>query len=542
MQQAYPELVASRETVARVIRQEEGAFAETLAQGLRDYFDRAKKLQAAGSRTVPGEDAFFLYDTRGLPLEIIQDLAEESGLVVDEAGFQAALESQRDRSRMDYLDGRVREEVAQSVFEGRTTFVGYGYSEPALVRVRALVVDGERAERIADGQKGEIVFEQTPFYAASGGQVGDTGALLSGSSRARVVDTLYRGTTITHVIEVKAGAFEIGDEVTAAVDLGMRRRTMKNHTATHLLHAALKAVLGPHVKQAGSRVDPERLRFDFTHYAPMSPAEIGKVEDLVNEEIWANKAVDTEIMELDAAMRSGAVALFGEKYQDRVRVVEVAGFSKELCGGTHVPATGAIGAFKIVSEAGIAAGVRRIEALTGPAALRRFREDEEILDAIQAEYKIQRSEVPAALDRLHGQIRDLQRQIAELKVQHARSSVSGVLAGVREVAGIKVLAHVLPETDRGAMRSLADELRSKLGTGVVILGTPLSGKAALLVMVSPELSKKLPAGRIIKEIAPVVGGSGGGKPELAEAGGKDSSRLADAIERAYSVVEDLLAR
>ena len=540
MKSAYPELVQTRETIARVIKQEEDSFAGTLGEGLKDFNERAKKLKASGIRALPGEEAFFLYDTRGLPLEIIEDLAQENDLVVDEAGFAKAFEMQRERSRQDYVSGKIREQVAQVVFEGKTTFVGYGIEGSMSVPVRAILVDGERAESIEAGQSGELVLESTPFYAESGGQVGDTGYLTKGTNRAHVLNTLYRGTTIAHQVQMETGSLQVGDEIEAVVDLDKRRLTMKNHTATHLLQAALQKVLGPQVKQAGSLVAPDRLRFDFTHYAPLTRAEIQKIEDLVNEQIWRNARVETTVMDLDSAMKSGAMALFGEKYQEKVRVVEVPGFSKELCGGTHVPATGAIGLFKIVGESGIAAGIRRIEALSGPASLARFRSDENILDLIQTENKVAHQEIPSLLEKLQGQVRDLQHQIQDLKAQAARTNMGTMLAKTREVQGIKVLADVLPSTDRASLRNLADELKQKLGSGVVILGTPQDGKAALVVMVTSDISKRISAGQIIKQIAPMVGGAGGGKPELAEAGGKDSSKLADAINHSYSVVEGLL--
>jgi alanyl-tRNA synthetase len=540
MKDAYPDLIPARETIARVIRQEEDSFAGTLGEGLKDFNERARKLKESGSRTLAGEDAFFLYDTRGLPLEIIEDLAQENGLVVDEAGFTKAFETQRERSRQDYASGKVREQVVQAIFEGKTSFVGYGIEGSAKAVVKAIIVDGERAESIQAGDKGELILDSTPFYAESGGQVGDTGVLLKPDSKAKVMETLYRGTVITHVVSVESGAFQIGDEVDAAVDLANRRLTMKNHTATHLLQSALQQVLGPHVKQAGSMVSPDRLRFDFTHYAPLTQAEIQKIEDLVNDQIWRNTQVLTNLMDLDSAMKSGAMALFGEKYQAEVRVVEIPGFSKELCGGTHVPATGTIGLFKIVSESGISAGIRRIEAITGPAALERFRSNEAILDYVQIENKVTRQDIPALIEKLQGQVRDLQRQILDLKTQSARSNISSILDRIQEMQGIKVLAASLPETDRSSLRNIADELKQKLGSGVVVLGTAQDDKAALVVMVTSDISKRLPAGQIIKQIAPLVGGAGGGKPELAEAGGKDASKLAKAIEHAYAVVRNML--
>jgi len=540
MKGAYPELAATRDTIARVIRQEEESFADTLEQGLRDFNDLVRRTSAAGRNTIPGNDAFFLYDTRGLPLEIIEDLAREAGLQVDEAGFSAALEAQRERARQDYENRRVQELVAEKVYRGKTAFVGYDFSSPVQTRVQAILANGEPADAIHSGQAGEIVLDQTPFYAEAGGQVGDTGLIALGDNSARVIDTVYRSTTITHLVEMQTGSIRVGDAVQALVDLTRRRLIMKNHTATHLLHAALRRVLGIHVKQAGSLVSPERLRFDFSHFSPLSPAEIDRIEDEVNGEIWSNTPLITTLMDLDAAMQSGAVALFGEKYQEQVRVVEIAGYSKELCGGTHVRATGDIGLFKIVSETGIAAGIRRVEAITARAALERFRTDERILESIHVEHKVTPDNISSLLDKMHGNIRALQRQIADLKLQNARADLMNLLASSRQIAGIKVFAHVLPEIERQAMRSLADELKNKLGTGIVVLGAPQEGKAALIVMVSADLCKRIPAGSIAKELAQVVGGSGGGKAELAEAGGKDSAKLADAIERSYAIVQRLL--
>jgi alanyl-tRNA synthetase len=541
MKEAYPELVGARETIARVIKQEEESFADTLAQGLRDFDDRIRRLEVSGLQTLPGDAAFFLYDTRGLPLEIIIDLARERGFNVDESGFAAAFEQQRERSRQVYRTGKIRTQVADAIFEGKTAFVGYDYSAPIKAKIQAILIDGEPSDSIQAGQAGELVLDQTPFYAESGGQVGDTGAISFENTHARVLNTTHRGTTITHVVEMIEGRMQTGDDVYAEVDIEMRRLTMKNHTATHLLQAALRTVLGSHVKQAGSLVTPDRLRFDFTHFAPLTTAEIEKIEDIVNQQIWENRAVKTALMDLEQAMQSGAVALFGEKYQEQVRVVEVPGFSKELCGGTHVPATGTIGLFKVTSEGGIAAGIRRIEAVTGPSAFGRFRSAERVLDYIHVEHKISARDLPSYIDKLHMQIKDLLRQIGATKLQHARSKVATMIRDAREVGGIKVLAQVLPEIDRVGMRAFADELKQKLGSGVVILGTAQEGKVALVVMVSSDLCKRLPAGKIIREIAPLVGGSGGGKPELAEAGGKDSAKLADAILKSYTIVEGLLS-
>jgi alanyl-tRNA synthetase len=540
MTHAYPELASSVETIARVIKQEEDSFAGTLDEGLKDFNERAKKLKNTGSRVLPGDEAFFLYDTRGLPLEILEDLARENGLVVDEAGFARAFETQRERSRQDYRSGKIREEVSRALVEGETCFIGYETNGISKGFIKAIIVEGESADVIEAGQHGEVALNATPFYAESGGQAGDTGHLLKGNSRARVVNTIYRGTAITHQVEVENGTFHTGDEIESAVDMEKRTLTMKNHTATHLLQSSLRQVLGAHIKQAGSLVAPDRLRFDFTHYAPLTEAEVRKIEDLVNDQIWRNLPIETTVMDLENAMQSGAVALFGEKYQEKVRVVEVPGFSKELCGGTHVPATGTIGLFKIIGEGGIAAGIRRLEALTGPAALERFRSDEQILETIQDEARIARSEIPAMIEKLHAQNRELQRQIQVLQAKSVRSGIAEILSRTKEMNGIKVLAASLPATDRSNLRNVADELKQKLGSGIVILGAPQGEKVALVVMVTPDISMKIQAGKIIRLIAPLVGGAGGGKPELAEAGGKDVAKLDDAIERSYSLVQELI--
>ena len=539
---AYPELVTGRETIARVVRQEEESFAGTLGEGLKDFNERARKIKAGGGRTLPGDAAFFLYDTRGLPLEIIEDLAQENGLVVDAEGFAKAFESQRERSRQDYHSGKVHEQAVETLFEGDTLFTGYETSGTETGTIHALLKNGERADALNAGETGEIALAETPFYAESGGQAGDTGHIEKDGARARVLNTFYHGTAIVHSVEVESGTFSAGDAVTASVDMERRRRTMRNHTATHLLQAALRETLGPHVKQAGSAVSPERLRFDFTHYAQLGNEEIKKIEDIVNNQIWMDVKVDTAIMDLDEAAQSGAIALFGEKYQEKVRVVTIPGFSKELCGGTHAPATGAIGLFKIIGENGISAGIRRIEAITGAASLDRFRADEDLLDEIQQEYKIARPEITTMIEKLQKQARDLERQALDLKAQSARAVLGDILARVREIGGVKILAAAVPAMDRSGLRNLADELKQKIVRGVIVLGSPQEeGKAALVVMVTPDACKKAPAGQIIKQIAPLIGGGGGGKPELAEAGGKDASRLSEAINQSYEIIEKLIA-
>ena len=541
MGSAYSELREGRETIARIIRQEEESFAGTLGEGLKDFNDRARRIKAAGGRTLSGDAAFFLYDTRGLPLEIIEDLAQENDLVVDTEGFTRAFETQRERSRQDHNSGKVHELAIEALFEGETKFTGYETDGTEMETILALLKDGAGVDILSAGQTGEFALAETPFYAESGGQAGDTGCIQKDGACARVLNTIHHGSAIIHEVEVESGSFSVGDKVAATVDMDRRGHIMKNHTATHLMQAALRETLGTHVKQAGSSVTPERLRFDFTHYAPLSKAEIRKIEDRVNEQIGLDTKIETTVMDLDQAMQSGAMALFGEKYQEKVRVVTISDFSRELCGGTHAPATGAIGMFKIVSESGISAGIRRIEAITGMNALVRFCADEELLDAIQFEHKVTRPEIPSLIEKLQRQVRELERQIQDLKARSARDGLGDILSRVREVRGIKVLAVAVPAMDRAALRNLADEYRQKVGSGIVILGAPQDDdKVALVAMVTPDVSRKAPAGQIIKHLAPLVGGGGGGKPELAEAGGKDATKLPQAVEQSYDIVEQLL--
>ena len=461
---------------------------------------------------------------------------------MDAEGFTKAFETQRERSRQDHNSGKVHELAVETLFEGETKFAGYETSGAETGSIRALLKGGVGVDTLSAGQTGGIALAETPFYAESGGQAGDTGCIQKDGARARVLNTIHHGSAIVHEVEVEEGSFAVGDKVTAIVDMSRRGHIMKNHTATHLVQAALRETLGSHVKQAGSSVTPERLRFDFTHYAPLSQAEIRKIEDRVNEQIGLDIKIDTTVMDLDQAMQSGAMALFGEKYHEKVRVVAISDFSRELCGGTHAPATGTIGMFKIVGESGISAGIRRIEAITGTNALARFRADEEILDAIQFEHKVTRPEIPSLIEKLQRQVRDLERQMQDLKAKSARGGLGDIISRTREAKGIKVLAAAVPSMDRAALRNLADELKQKVGSGIVILGAPQDdGKVALVVMVTPDVSSKTPAGQIIKQLAPLVGGGGGGKPELAEAGGKDAARLPQAIEQSYAIVEQLLS-
>ena len=540
MKPAYPELMESVGRVARVVRDEEHRYATTFQVAERIFHDEAAKTQGV----LPGGVAFKLYDTYGLPLEEQQELAREYGLAVDAGGFDTEMQKQRERARASWK-GAERAAVApvyQALqAEGRSRFLGYDALEAA-GRVRAIVVGQERVEQIGPGESAEVVLDQTPFYAESGGQAGDSGALYSESGeRAADVEHTYApmpGLTVHKVVAL--GPLRVGDLVRAQVAGGPRRATMRNHTATHLLHAALRAVLGTHVKQAGSVVEPSRLRFDFTHYAAMDAVEIAEVERLMVEQVLADKAVATTVMDLDQALTTGATALFGEKYGDQVRVVQVPGFSKELCGGTHVGRTGEIGVCKITSEGSISAGVRRIEAVTGEGALARFEEAEGSLRRVAELMRVSETEVVEQVEKALEQRRALERQIEQLKAKVAQAQMSGLEHQARTVQGVRVVAERVDGLDRQQMRALADSLRNKWKSAVIVLASADDAGVAIVSAVTKDLTAKVHAGKLAGAVAQAVGGKGGGRPDMAEAGGKDASKLGAALEGVYASVEGML--
>ena len=540
MKPAYPELMESVGRVARVVRDEEHRYATTFQVAERIFHDEAAKTQGV----LPGGVAFKLYDTYGLPLEEQQELAREYGLAVDAGGFDTEMQKQRERARASWK-GAERAAVApvyQALqAEGRSRFLGYDALEAA-GRVRAIVVGQERVEQIGPGESAEVVLDQTPFYAESGGQAGDSGALYSESGeRAADVEHTYApmpGLTVHKVVAL--GPLRVGDQVRAQVAGGPRRATMRNHTATHLLHAALRAVLGTHVKQAGSVVEPSRLRFDFTHYAAMDAVEIAEVERLMVEQVLADKAVATTVMDLDQALTTGATALFGEKYGDQVRVVQVPGFSKELCGGTHVGRTGEIGVCKITSEGSISAGVRRIEAVTGEGALARFEEAEGSLRRVAELMRVSETEVVEQVEKALEQRRALERQIEQLKAKVAQAQMSGLEHQARTVQGVRVVAERVDGLDRQQMRALADSLRNKWKSAVIVLASADDAGVAIVSAVTKDLTAKVHAGKLAGAVAQAVGGKGGGRPDMAEAGGKDASKLGAALEGVYASVEGML--
>ncbi len=542
MGQAYPELVERKDHVLSVIHSEEKRFSETLALGtemLNRLMDEAK---AAGSSLIPGADAFKLYDTYGFPLELTQEMAEEQGFTVDTDGFSLAMEDQRRRARSarqetEYISERgalfqaLREEI------GETNFVGYDALETK-ARVQAIFRDGERVKTAAAGEEVEFILDVTPCYAESGGQVGDYGALTAPGLEAEIYEvTKPVENLFVHRGRVISGNISEHDLVTVKVDIPRRLATCRNHSATHLLHRALKMVLGDHVSQAGSLVDPERLRFDFTHYAAIADGDIRKVEEIVNNAVLDDLPVDVFETSVDEAKAMGAAALFGEKYGERVRVIKMGDFSLELCGGTHLRNTAEVGLFKLVGESSVGAGLRRVEAVTGKGALRYVNDQEEQLAGVARLVKATPQEVARRVEGLLEHNRELEAEKDALLAKLARYQVHDMLDRVQEIKGIKVLAAQAGAPDMDSLRSMVDLLRDKIGSGVIILGSAAGDKVNLVAAVSKDLlGAGLHAGKLVKEVAAVVGGGGGGRPEMAQAGGKDPSRLSEALEIAYRVV------
>jgi alanine--tRNA ligase len=550
MREAYPELEAAKEFVERMVKLEEERFSSTLTVGLQKL-DSLFSAIKEGSRPEFKELAR-LYDTFGTPRDLIRVSLEERGFEINEdefnESFDIALREIQQASVREQETGRAKAKpIYAQVAEraGQSEFTGYEGTRLDDARVVALINGEEEVQELSEGEEGEVVLERTPFYAEAGGQVGDTGTFVSGNTHVVVNDTVSPASgLVVHRVTVERGALRVGDEVTASVDVEKRDATRRNHTATHLLHAALREVLGTHVKQAGSVVAPNYLRFDFSHFQPLTREEIAELERLVNYQIIRNEKVQTDIFSLEEAMQSGAMALFGEKYAEKVRVLTVPGFSKELCGGTHVRATGDIGLFKITSDESIASGTRRIRAVTGADAFTRFQETEALVDQVAGELRTSRTEIPATIERLQEELKKSRREADELRMKIATGAVGASANGneAREVAGgVKVLAREASGLDAAGMRQLSDTLLARTGSGVVVLGRSSDGKVSLIVRTSQDLLKRVPAGQVIKELAPLVGGRGGGKPDMAEGGGSQPEKLAEALEASYSIVERLLA-
>jgi len=547
MADAYPELPASKAHIARLAWIEEDRFGIVLREALPRLHDL---IQQVKSRTMerailPGSKLFELYDTYGVPRDLIDEIALEQSVGCDWDGFEAELRRQREMSRAHLKAFADAQGVAEAFHElvrvSRTAFLGYECLDVE-ASVVAVIADGKQADRIAAGQEGEIVLDHTPFYAESGGQVGDTGYLRGDAVLAEVLDTKRPlAGLIVHRVLVKRGEIRTGQRLLASVDADRRRTTVKNHTATHLVHAALRQILGDHVRQEGSLVAPDRLRFDFRHYGPLSSAEIAQIEEMVNTTLWANLPVTVDEMRLDEALAKGALAFFGDKYGDEVRVVSVADFSIELCGGTHAKATGEIGLFKIAHESGVAAGIRRIEALTGPGAFQHLRREGEILRESADRLKSKPLEVPERVDRLVDSARAFEREVQRLRAKLGAEIAEELLKKATQVSGVTVVAGLAERCDQRALRELVDRLKTKIGSGVIVLATSLDGRVGWVAAVTPDLTSRLHAGKLVKEVASITGGSGGGRPDLAEAGGKNPEELDRAIQLVPELVKQFLA-
>ena len=541
----YPELEEKKTFILNVLHNEESQFNKTIDQGLKILADLEAEMKEAGKSVLGGSDAFRLYDTYGFPIDLTKEILEEKGYTIDEDGFKEEMEVQRKRAResravSNYMgaDATVYDEIDRNI---TTEFDGYDKLEAAS-KVTVLATETEIVDSLMEGQKGTIFVEKTPFYATMGGQEGDTGVITTANGVFRVEDTIkLRGGKYGHVGVMESGMISNGDEVTLKVDEQERKDTCKNHSATHLLQKALKTVLGAHVEQKGSLVNPTRLRFDFAHFQAMTPEEIAETEALVNKEIQAALPVTTQIMGIEEAKKTGAMALFGEKYGDEVRVVSMGDFSVELCGGTHVANTANITLFKIVSEAGVAAGVRRIEALTGNNVIAYYRQMEENLHTIAKTLKTSPAEITEKITHLQKEVKELQSENESLKSKMAQDSLGNVMDQVVEVKGVKVLASAVDGVDMNGLRDLGDQLKEKLGEGVVVLASAKDGKVSLLAMATQgAMDKGAHAGNLIKAAAAIVGGGGGGRPNMAQAGGKNPDKIPEAIAKVAELVEGQL--
>ena len=544
---AYPEIVTERARIEDAVRSEEERFAETLDSGMRRIDDYLASEGDGRGRAVDGRFLFTLYDTYGFPRDLAEDVLRERGWVATDATEQAwteEMEAQRERARAgasfsagDESENRTFWATVPQMF-GEQEFVGYlQLASPARIWMIVRADDWVRSRQATVGDTVEIVLDRTPGYAESGGQVGDTGHIVGREGRGDILDTYYRGPkVIVHKVRVTEGALRESDEVAVSVDSPRRQGLRQHHTGTHLLHAALRRVLGTHVAQAGSLVAPDHLRFDFSHGGSVKDREVEHIEDLVNEQVQSNTPVTSETMDLKEALAAGAMALFGEKYGDRVRVVRIGDFSTELCGGTHLDATGQIGLFKVDTEGAVAAGVRRIEAVAGTAALEAVTRQQRVLREIGDLLKIAPAEAPQRLRKLLDEQRVLERQLQELQGKAARSQADDLVAGARQVNGVAVVAGRIDGLDGDGLRAVADRLRDRLGSGIVCVGSVLDGKVNLVAAVTKDLTRRYHAGKLVQEVARAVGGGGGGRPDLAQAGGKEPARLDAALDGVYDAV------
>ncbi len=541
MGEAYPELTSAREMVKMVILNEEERFTETLNIGLRLWAEEKQKLQQAGKQTIPGELIFKLYDTYGFPLDLTEEIARDEGFNIDRQGYEEAMEVQRARARESWKGSG--EEALQEIYKTlsaqnvRSEFVGYDRLESDGKIIKVLKGEREVAEG-KEGERVEVITDRTPFYGESGGQAGDRGILTTEHSLMEITESSKPlADVIVHRGIIKKGILRLGDLVRLAVDSENRKKTALNHTATHLLQAALRKVLGEHVKQAGSLVAPRRLRFDFTHYSPLSDEEIDRVEDFVNARIRENIEITVSFLPYKQALEEGAMALFGEKYGDIVRLVQVNGISAELCGGTHTHRSGDIGLFKITSETGIAAGVRRIEALTGEEAWKAVKREEKELQTVATTIKAKPGEVAERVRRLLKEQKEIEKDLQSLRAKVSAGRSEELASSIRRIKGIQILSTRVEEIkDPKALREMADRLKGQIRSGIILLGAQGDGKAILLCAVTKDLEEKYPAHKLVRELAKYVGGTGGGRADMAQAGGTNVQGLSQALENIYEII------
>ncbi|HMK56080.1 MAG TPA: alanine--tRNA ligase [Dissulfurispiraceae bacterium] len=538
MGDVYTELVQERERSSKVLLFEEERFTRTLDQGMRLLDDIIAKLKQSGGKMITGEELFKLYDTFGFPLDLARDMAMDNHLHIDEDGFSREMQLQRERARASWVG---EEDAVASIYRelvseiGETVFAGYDSLETESV-VKAILRDGKVVTEATAGDEVELFLDRTPFYGESGGQVGDKGIIFNGTAEFEVKDTKKEAGLNAHIAVIHSGSLKVWDKVKCVVDKGARMAVARNHTATHILHAALRSVLGEHVKQAGSYVSAERLRFDFSHFYQVDKSELDAIEDIVNAEILENKPVHTETSDIQAALKSGVTALFGEKYGETVRVVKVPGFSAELCGGTHCRTTGDVGLFTVVSEGSVASGIRRIEAFTGKAAYDylRLRRDElkQIGDILKSDKPVER------IEKIVSDMKDREKEVEALKGKLSSHSSSSLLDLVREVGGVKVLSCRVDNLEQKDLRVLADNVRDRLGSGIIVIASAKDGQASIVAMVTKDLTKQFSAGEILKNMATVAGGRGGGKPDMAQGGTKELDKLDSALEYVYALVKN----
>ncbi|MCA3799882.1 alanine--tRNA ligase, partial [Burkholderia sp.] len=534
---AYPELKEAEQRVTDVLRQEEERFFETIEHGMSILEGALAEVEAKGGKVLDGELAFKLHDTYGFPLDLTADVCRERGMTVDEPAFDDAMARQREQAR---AAGKFKAAQGLEYTGAKTTF--HGYEEIAFddAKVVALYVDGSSVNEVKSGQDAVVVLDHTPFYAESGGQVGDQGVLANAATRFAVADTLkVQADVIGHHGTLEQGTLKVGDVLRAEIDAHRRARTQRNHSATHLMHKALREVLGAHVQQKGSLVDAEKTRFDFAHNAPMTDDEIRRVEQIVNNEILANAPGIVRVMSYDEAVKGGAMALFGEKYGDEVRVLDL-GFSRELCGGTHVHRSGDIGFFKIVVEGGVAAGIRRVEAITGDNAVRYVQELDARVNEAAAALKAQPSELTQRIAQVQDQVKSLEKELGALKSKLASSQGDELAQQAVEVAGVYVLAATLDGADAKTLRETVDKLKDKLKSAAIVLAAVEGGKVSLIAGVTPDASKKVKAGELVNFVAQQVGGKGGGRPDMAQAGGTEPANLPGALAGVKGWVEERL--